>query len=86
LEDLVFPWLDRLHALVIGPGLSKDKMMLQSARHIIVYAASKQIPLVIDADACQLLHPEDPITLLAPAILTPNYREFSDICSRFVSP
>lgn len=41
--------LPRLHVIVVGPGLSRDKMMLESAKGIIAKAKEKDLPLVIDA-------------------------------------
>lgn len=41
--------LDRLHAIVIGPGLGRDPLMLQTASKIIEAAKKKGMPFVIDA-------------------------------------
>lgn len=41
--------LPRLHALVIGPGLSQDKFMLECAERILALAVQAKIPIVIDA-------------------------------------
>jgi hypothetical protein len=35
--------------MVVGPGLSRDKMMLECAKGIIAKAKEKDLPLVIDA-------------------------------------
>lgn len=39
----------RSHVIVVGPGLSRDKMMLECAKGIITKAKEKDLPLVIDA-------------------------------------
>ena len=39
----------RLHVIVMGPGLSRDKMMLECAEGIITKAKEKDLPLIIDA-------------------------------------
>lgn len=41
--------LKRIHVLVVGPGLSRDKGMLQSAKHAIEVAREQDMPIVIDA-------------------------------------
>ena len=41
--------LNKLHALVVGSGLSNDPFMLESAEKIIEIAKTKNIPLVLDA-------------------------------------
>jgi ATP-dependent NAD(P)H-hydrate dehydratase len=39
----------RLHVLVVGPGLSRDKALLDSAKKIIAKAKEHGMPIVIDA-------------------------------------
>lgn len=48
--------LDRLHAIVIGPGLGRDSLMLQTASKIIEEAKKKGMPFVVDA--VKTLYPE----------------------------
>ncbi|EXX70858.1 NADHX dehydratase [Rhizophagus irregularis DAOM 197198w] len=73
--------LPRLHVMVIGPGLSRDNMMLECAKGIIAKAKEKDLPLVIDADGLYLIqnHPEI-IKGYPNAILTPNVAEFKRLC------
>lgn len=41
--------LDRLHAIVIGPGLGRDKLMQESARGILEEAKKRGMGVVLDA-------------------------------------
>lgn len=41
--------LDRLHAIVIGPGLGRDSLMQDTAKLIIEAAKKKGMPFVVDA-------------------------------------
>lgn len=41
--------LDRLHVIVVGPGLGQDPLMLETASGVIVEARKRGIPIVIDA-------------------------------------
>lgn len=41
--------LGRLHAIVIGPGLGRDPLMLQTAARVIEEAKKKGMPIVVDA-------------------------------------
>lgn len=41
--------LDRLHAIVIGPGLGRDPLMLQTASKVIEEAKKKRMAFVVDA-------------------------------------
>src|SRR5262249_35519946 len=41
--------LDRLHGIVIGPGLGRDELMQESAWKIIIEARKRKLPIVIDA-------------------------------------
>lgn len=41
--------LERVHVLVVGPGLSRDATMQQMAKHAIQKARSLDMPVIIDA-------------------------------------
>lgn len=47
--DNVTGVFSRLHVLVVGPGLSRDSVMLESAKSIIEKAKEKNMAIVIDA-------------------------------------
>lgn len=69
--------LDNLHAVVIGPGLGRDKLMQSTVTEIIKSAREKNVPLVIDADALWLLQQQpDLIKGYKECVLTPNVVEF----------
>jgi ATP-dependent NAD(P)H-hydrate dehydratase len=72
-------WLPRLHALVIGPGLGRDKTVLSNVEQLIgtLRKQEKSIPLVIDADGLYLITEKpDLINSYENCILTPNVAEF----------
>jgi ATP-dependent NAD(P)H-hydrate dehydratase len=72
------PWLERLHVLVIGPGLGRDETVLQTVAKLIQRCRQLQKPLVIDADGLFLLTQD--ISLVKDyngVVLTPNAIEFS---------
>ncbi|KAF4835834.1 ATP-dependent (S)-NAD(P)H-hydrate dehydratase [Colletotrichum tropicale] len=73
--------LARLHVLVIGPGLGRDPLMQDTVARVIRAARERSIPLVLDADALQLVQ-KDPglVKGYALAVLTPNVVEFSRLC------
>lgn len=74
------PWLERLHVLVIGPGLGRDPKTFDTIRQLLRYGREKQKPVVLDADALFLISQD--ISLIANypgVILTPNVVEFSRI-------
>ncbi|KAF0852483.1 mitochondrial ATP-dependent (S)-NAD(P)H-hydrate dehydratase [Andalucia godoyi] len=75
---VVRPIIDRLHALVIGPGMGRSQFMLDMAKESILYAKTLSIPIVIDADGLWLINSEFEIVRgYENAILTPNSVEFS---------
>lgn len=41
--------LEHLHVLVVGPGLGRDPLMLETATAVILKARSRNMPIVIDA-------------------------------------
>ena len=74
--EKIEPWLDRMSALVVGPGLGRDPTMCETAKRIIAAACEKDIPLVIDADGIRLVM-EDPSLVgeNGRVVLTPNKAE-----------
>lgn len=80
--ELIEPWLDRLHVVLVGPGLGRDDHILEITGKIIQKCKEKQIPLVVDADGLFYLsqHPETIKDYPSPGIiLTPNKREFANL-------
>lgn len=75
--ESIRPWLDRLHVVVIGPGLGRDEKVLSIVAQLIQICKSLQKPMVIDADGLYLLSQDiDVIKDAANVILTPNAMEF----------
>ncbi|GAX70610.1 NADHX dehydratase [Saccharomyces cerevisiae] len=81
--------LDRIHVVVIGPGLGRDPLMLKSIKDIIRYILEKhegKIPLVIDADGLFLVTQDSEVKEMLKSypkgrvILTPNVVEFKRLC------
>ncbi|KAF9095441.1 hypothetical protein BGX23_000494 [Mortierella sp. AD031] len=80
--DEINALLKRLHVLVVGPGLSRDKGMLQTAKHGIEVAKEQGMYIVIDADGLYLIQNEpELIHGYKKAVLTPNLVEFSRLCN-----
>ncbi|CCD24045.1 NADHX dehydratase NDAI_0C03850 [Naumovozyma dairenensis CBS 421] len=77
--------LKRIHVIVIGPGLGRDKGMLDSIKKIIKLVLEKHegmIPIVIDADGLFLISQDEEVREMLKKfpmgriILTPNVVEF----------
>ncbi|GAN09462.1 ribokinase-like protein [Mucor ambiguus] len=81
--DNVSSIFSRLHVLVVGPGLSRDKIMQDTARELIKKARENDMAIVIDADGLYLVqqHPET-VQGYKKAVLTPNVVEFKRLCER----
>lgn len=79
--------LTRLHALVIGPGLGRDKLLQSRARELIDQAKIRSMPLVLDADSLILVN-EDPslIKNYPNVILTPNRIELQRMLDSLYKP
>lgn len=73
----IIPLLDRLHVLVIGPGLGRDPLMQDTCALVAAAARDRGMPMVLDADALQLVQ-RDPALVrgYGLAVLTPNVVEF----------
>ncbi|KPJ08889.1 Carbohydrate kinase domain-containing protein [Papilio machaon] len=80
----ISPWLDRLHAIVIGPGLGRQNKTFEVVSELIKTIKSKSIPLVIDADGLFLITQNLDIirNFNSPVILTPNKIEFERLCEK----
>ncbi|CAH0725178.1 unnamed protein product, partial [Brenthis ino] len=80
----ISPWLERLHVIVIGPGLGRDKITFEVVEQLIKVIREKQIPLIIDADGLFLIteKPELISNFMSPVVLTPNKIEFERLCNK----
>ncbi|KAL9547716.1 hypothetical protein PS6_006983 [Mucor atramentarius] len=81
--DNVSSIFSRLHVLVVGPGLSRDKIMQDTAKELIKKARENDMAIVIDADGLFLVqqHPET-VQGYKKAVLTPNVVEFKRLCEK----
>lgn len=64
-------WLERLHVIVIGPGLGDNPMIVDNVKNLLASDVMKQKRLVIDADGLKLIDYIDTIPGLV-GIMTPN--------------
>ncbi|OZJ04020.1 hypothetical protein BZG36_03760 [Bifiguratus adelaidae] len=79
--DTISQTFSRLHVLVVGPGLSRDKLMLDTATGIIQKAKEQDMAIVLDADGLFLVQNNpDVVKGYAKAVLTPNVVEFKRLC------
>ncbi|XP_055597644.1 ATP-dependent (S)-NAD(P)H-hydrate dehydratase-like [Uranotaenia lowii] len=72
------PWLERLHVLVVGPGLGRDRSVMQTVSELIKICRQLSKPLIIDADGLFIVTQDTSLIKDYPrVILTPNAIEFS---------
>ena len=75
--------LDRLHVVVLGPGLGRDSLMQDTAALIIAEVRRRKMPLVVDADGLFLVQNRPEVVHgYASAVLTPNIMEFKRLCDK----
>jgi ATP-dependent NAD(P)H-hydrate dehydratase len=79
--------LERLHVLVIGPGLGREDYMQQFARLALSLAKEQDMYVVLDADALWMVQ-KDPEVVRGyhKAVLTPNVVEFKRLSETVVRP
>ncbi|PSK55710.1 ATP-dependent (S)-NAD(P)H-hydrate dehydratase [Elsinoe australis] len=76
-SEQVVKMLDRLHVVVIGPGLGRDPAMQETCARVIKEARAKGIPIVLDADGLYIAQTQgDLLQGYEDCILTPNVVEF----------
>lgn len=76
--DQALPWIDRLHVVVVGPGLGREQQTFDAVTAMIEECRKLQKPLVIDADGLFLITKNPGLIADYPAavVLTPNAIEF----------
>ncbi|KAF2716596.1 Ribokinase-like protein [Polychaeton citri CBS 116435] len=75
--EQVIGMLDRLHVIVIGPGLGRDPAMQETCARVITEAKKRKISFVLDADGLYLAQTRpDLVHGYKECILTPNVVEF----------
>jgi len=75
--DSVIDMLPRLHVLVIGPGLGREKLMQDTCAAVIIAAKKQNMPFVLDADGLHLVNTNPSLVKgYKECILTPNVVEF----------
>ena len=76
-SDTVIAMLDRLHVVVIGPGLGRDPAMQETCARVITEARKRNVSFVLDADGLYLAQTRpDLVKGYKDCILTPNVVEF----------
>lgn len=71
------PLFDRMHAVIIGPGLGRDPLMQETTKRVLAYLRTTDTPVVIDADGLFLVtHNLDLVRGWKRVVLTPNVVEF----------
>lgn len=76
-SEQVIAMLDRLHVVVIGPGLGRDPAMQETCARVITEARKRNVSFVLDADGLYLAQTRpDLVKGYKECILTPNVVEF----------
>eukprot|EP00871_Galdieria_phlegrea_P002715 jgi/Galph1/3444/GphlegSOOS_G2074.1 len=85
LSSCVTEWLSTLHCVIVGPGLGRSAVTLETAGRIIQRVTERNIPLVIDADGLFLLSKKPDILkhVASPVVLTPNLMEFRRLINAY---
>lgn len=84
--EKVVSYMDRLHVLVMGPGLGRCPLVFQATAQIMKQAMARNLWIVVDADALFLLTLDDYKGILADydkVVLTPNVMEYKRLIQAF---
>uniref|UniRef100_A0A6G1SPY1 Adenylyltransferase and sulfurtransferase MOCS3 homolog n=2 Tax=Aceria tosichella TaxID=561515 RepID=A0A6G1SPY1_9ACAR len=79
--------LSRMHALVIGPGLSRDEFLQERARSLFKKANDLMLPIILDADALLMVN-DHPALIKSSSnvLLTPNRIELQRLLNSHYAP
>ena len=76
-SEQVIAMLDRLHVIVVGPGLGRDTAMQETCARVLKAAKERNVSFVLDADGLALVQRQpDLVKGYKECILTPNVVEF----------
>jgi ATP-dependent NAD(P)H-hydrate dehydratase len=78
--ERVVSYMERLHVLVMGPGLGRCPLVFQATARIIQEAMQRNITIILDADALFLLTLDvykEILTDYDKFVLTPNLMEYN---------
>jgi len=75
------PFLDRVDAIALGPGLGLHEETKKAALQLIKMTESRKLPMVVDADALKAFG-EKRRKLKVPVVFTPHSREFEILTDR----
>lgn len=77
LAEPIITFLQRIHVLVVGPGLGRDETTQNIVVEVMKVARERNIPFVLDADGLLLVQKNPELVKGYPeCILTPNVVEF----------
>jgi ATP-dependent NAD(P)H-hydrate dehydratase len=84
--NLISPWMNRLHAVAIGPGLGRNPVIFRTILHIIEELKKEKgpyRPLIFDADGLYLIMNNLDVLRDYPGeiYLTPNHYEFMNLAA-----
>lgn len=88
--DHLKPWLEKLHSLVVGPGLGTSPIAQDNVRRIFEHISkesnfnSKKMPIIADADSLNVIEPETFRNYNGCIYLTPNVHELTKLSSRLI--
>ncbi|XP_063928054.1 ATP-dependent (S)-NAD(P)H-hydrate dehydratase-like isoform X3 [Zophobas morio] len=78
--------LSKIHAIIVGPGLGRDPIILDYACRICKIARQNDVSIVVDADGCHLVTQKyDLIRGYEKVVITPNVPEYSRLCKAILS-
>jgi ATP-dependent NAD(P)H-hydrate dehydratase len=81
IAQTVIDMLPRLHVIVVGPGLGRDRLMHETCEKILQEARKQKVPFVLDADGLLIAQTKPEIVQgYRECILTPNVVEFGRLC------
>ncbi|KAL6767531.1 hypothetical protein ACKKBF_B35600 [Auxenochlorella protothecoides x Auxenochlorella symbiontica] len=73
----ITPWLPKFDAVVVGPGLGRDDLVLRTASRVLQEVVERGIPLVVDADGLWMVNSAPALVKgkHGAIVLTPNVVE-----------
>jgi len=88
--EILKPWLEKLHSLVVGPGLGNSSTAQGAVMRIFEHISrestfnNKRMPIIADAESLNVIKPETFQNYKGCVYLTPNIHELTKLSNRLI--
>jgi NAD(P)H-hydrate epimerase len=83
--DIIKELFPKIDSIIIGPGLGTNKITQTTIKKIIILANKQKIPMIVDADAIEIIGRNPEIIDRSSVVITPHAAEFKKLTNEKLS-